>query len=197
MRERCPWNRNIHYHDVVLSAVPPRCGRALEVGCGDGRLASSLAGRCGQLLAVDLDAQTIERARASHHRPNLSFLEADVMSHHLDEGTFDFIASIATLHHLPLEAALDRFRRLLRPCGVLAVIGLYRMRTITDVAYALAAVPASAWWRLTRNYEPVVAPIRDPDETLSEIEDRVTTALPGASIERRLLFRYSLLWRKP
>src|ERR1035438_1423379 len=34
-----PWNHNIHYHDVVLRSVPPRCRRALDVGCGQGLLA--------------------------------------------------------------------------------------------------------------------------------------------------------------
>jgi len=195
--ERRPWNRNIHYHGVVLDAVPPNCRRALDVGCGDGLLASALASRCGEVVAIDVDAKTIRRARAAHRRPNLSFVEADVMTHHFAERSFDFIASIATLHHLPLQPALERFHCLLRPGGVLAVIGLYRTRTLTDLAYALVAKPTSEWLRVTRDYEPVMAPIRDPSETFSELEDSITAILPGASIMRRLLFRYSILWRKP
>src|SRR5438477_5192535 len=30
------WNHNVHYQPVILRAVPPGCGAALEVGCGDG-----------------------------------------------------------------------------------------------------------------------------------------------------------------
>jgi hypothetical protein len=37
------WNHNVHYQPVILRAVPPGCGAALEVGCGDGLLASRLA----------------------------------------------------------------------------------------------------------------------------------------------------------
>src|SRR5437879_2012383 len=133
-----PWNRNIHYHDVVLSALPPRCGRVLDVGCGDGRLASELAERCGEVVAIDLDAPTLARARSRHVRPNLRFVEGDVMHYPFEPETFDVIASIATLHHLALEAALERLKRLLRPDGVLAVIGLYRLSTPADFAYALA-----------------------------------------------------------
>jgi SAM-dependent methyltransferase len=192
-----PWNRNIHYHDDVLAAVPSGCRHALEVGCGDGLLAGELADRCGEVVGIDVDAPTIARARARYRRPNLSFVEADVMSHAFEPASFDFIASIATLHHLPLGPALERFSQLLRPGGVLSVIGLYRLRTLVDFSYGCAAVPVSWWWRLTRTYEEVAAPTCDPGETLEEIAASVGRALPGATCERRLLFRYSLVWRKP
>jgi len=119
------------------------------------------------------------------------------MHYPFEPESFDFIASIATLHHLPLVPALERFKQLLRPGGVLAVIGLYRLCTPADFAYALAAMPMSWWLRLTRDYEEVIAPIRDPDETLAEITRNVAEILPGAAIERQVLFRYSLIWRKP
>jgi SAM-dependent methyltransferase len=192
-----PWNRNIHYHGVVLSALPPRCGRVLDVGCGDGLFASELAERCREVIAIDVDAPTLARARTANRRPNLSFVEADVMSHPFDKGSFDFIASIATLHHLPLVPALERFKRLLRPGGVLALIGLYRMSTPADLAWAFVAMPVNWWLRLMNDYEEVHAPIRDPDETLAEISRNVAKILPGAAIGRQLLFRYSLIWRKP
>jgi SAM-dependent methyltransferase len=197
MMRRRAWNRNIHYHDDVLAAVPPRCRRALDVGCGDGMLAGELAGRCEEVVGIDVDAPTIARARARHHRPNLRFVEADVMTHAFEPASFDFIASIATLHHLPLESALERFSQLLTPGGVLSVVGLYRLRTLADFSYGCAAIPMSWWWRLTRTYEEVAAPIRDPDETLQAIAASAARVLPGATLERRLLFRYSLVWRKP
>jgi len=194
---RRPWNRNIHYHDVVLSELPPTCGRALDVGCGDGLLASEAAAQCRGVIAIDVDAPTLARARSRHIRSNLQFVEADVMHYPFEPESFDFIASIATLHHLPLVPALERFKQLLRPGGVLAVIGLYRLCTPADFAYGLAAMPMSWWLRLTRDYEEVIAPIRDPDETLAEITRNVAEILPGAAIERQVLFRYSLIWRKP
>src|ERR1700730_10008641 len=51
------WNHNVHYQPVILRAVPPGCGAALEVGCGDGLLASKLAERCAEGAAIDRDAQ--------------------------------------------------------------------------------------------------------------------------------------------
>jgi SAM-dependent methyltransferase len=193
---RPTWNRNVHYHQVVLREVPPHCRRALDVGCGTGMLASRLAARCRDVIGIDADAPALARARAAHVTPNLTFLEGDAMTYAFDDTAFDFIASIATLHHLPLEPALERFKQLLRPGGTLAVIGLYRLETVSDFTYANVAMPVSWWYRCTRPVEPVAAPIRDPDETLSEIQCAVERILPGADITRQLLFRYSLVWRK-
>jgi len=191
------WNRNIQYHPLVLEAVPAGCGRALDAGCGDGRLASELAERCSEVVGIDVHGPTLARARGACARPYLSFVEGDVMTHAFAGGGFDLVASIATLHHLPLDPALARFRDLLRPGGVLAVIGLYRIRTLSDIAYAHLAMPVSWWLRLTNDYEEVAAPIRDPEETLAEIGESVQKILPGAEFTRQLLFRYSLIWRKP
>jgi len=119
------------------------------------------------------------------------------MSYGFGPASFDFIASIATLHHLPLDPALERFKQLLRPGGVLSVIGLYRIRTFADLSYACAAMPVSWWFRWTKNYQEVAAPMREPDKTLADVTACAARVLPGASIRRRLLFRYSLVWQKP
>jgi 2-polyprenyl-3-methyl-5-hydroxy-6-metoxy-1,4-benzoquinol methylase len=65
------WNHNINYYGLGLGAVPLNCRRALDVGCGAGRLASELAMRCGEVIAIDLDAPTIGRARATYVCPNM------------------------------------------------------------------------------------------------------------------------------
>ena len=57
------WNHNIRYQPVILRAVPAGCGAALEVGCGDGLLASRLAERCTQVTAIDRDPRMGPGAR--------------------------------------------------------------------------------------------------------------------------------------
>jgi hypothetical protein len=91
---------------------------------------------------------------------------------------------------------LDRFQRLLRPGGTLAVVGLYRLSTLADFAWAHVGLAVSTWYRTTRRSEPVAAPIRDPNETLGDIRTSAQKVLPGAVVTRLLLFRYSMLWRK-
>src|SRR5215472_17089613 len=193
-----PWNHNIHYHDFVLLSAAPGCRRALDVGCGRGLLARSLAQNCREVIAIDLDRGAIAEARAGGDREGrIKFVEGDVMKYPFPDDNFELIAAVATLHHLQLRPALARFRKLLRPGGVLAIIGLYRGATLSDRAFAAAAFPVSWGLRAFRGYADVGAPVENPKETLLEIRSACDMLLPGASLRRRLLFRYSLIWRKP
>lgn len=194
---RSAWNRNIHYHDIVLAAVPPHCRRALDVGCGDGRLASELGEVCEEVIGLDNHAPTLARARAKHQRANLTFVDGDFMTHPFAPESFDFVSAVATLHHLPLDAALARFASLLRSGGVLAVVGLHPLRTPADLVYGVAGKLFATWMHITQPVEPVLAPIKDPEESLEEVRTAVEKILPGAQFNRELLFRYSLVWRKP
>lgn len=194
---RVPWNHNLHYHDLVLRAVPAGCDRVLDVGCGQGQLARKLAERCKEVVAIDADQEALAGAIAGSKDPRVTFLQADAMQYPFPETSFDLITAVATLHHLPLKPALMRFKSLLKPGGVLVVVGLYRNSTLTDYAFAAAALPPSKLRRLWRGEAAVGAPILDPDETLDEIRSACDEVLPRAAIRRHLYFRYSLLWRRP
>jgi SAM-dependent methyltransferase len=193
-----PWNHNIHYHDLVLAAAAPGCRRALDVGCGHGLLARRLAQHCQQVIAIDKDRDVISRARAGGDREGrIKFVEGDVMTYPFPEDNFELIAAVATLHHLQLQPALARFRKLLMPGGVLALIGLYRGETLSDLAFSAAAFPVSWGLRLVRGHADVGAPVQNPNETFRDIRSACDVLLPGACLKRCLLFRYSLVWRKP
>jgi len=195
---RPPWNHNIQYHDIVLRSVPHRADWALDVGCGQGLLARRLAGCCKSVIAIDADPDAIASARAAGGPgPSLTFIQGDVMTHPLAEGSFDLVAAVAVLHHLELKPALARFRDLLKPGGVLVVIGLYRGDSAVDFAFSSAAFPASWALRVIHGHTEVGAPVQNPRETLREIRNACWDLLPGAVLRRRLLFRYSLTWRKP
>lgn len=192
------WNHNVHYHDLILRTIPAGFEHALEVGCGEGELARRLASQGeGHITAIDVDRETLGRARgANGGDQRIEYLEGDVMSHPFGEASFDAITAVATLHHLPLRPALRRFSRLLKPGGVLAVVGLYRAQTVTDYAFWASAAPVSRAIRLVRGFSEVAAPLADPKEPLDEIRAAACDLLPGARLRRLLLFRYLLLWRK-
>jgi ubiquinone/menaquinone biosynthesis C-methylase UbiE len=192
------WNHNIQYHDVLLRAVPSRCQCALDVGCGTGSFARQLALCSRDVIAIDADHDTLERGRmATPADTRVTFVDGDVMTYPFGENSFDFIAAIATLHHLPLRSALARFRSLLKPGGVLGIIGLYRARTVKDFALSAAALPTSWTIRRLRDYAEIEAPLQEPKETLHEIQTACNATLHGGIIRQHLLFRYSLVWRKP
>ena len=118
---------------MILRAVPQGCRRALDAGCGHGGLVQELASHCEAVTGLDVDAGVIRSAsELAGSRSAVEFVRGDVMTHPFAEGSFDVITAVASLHHLPLAPALERFRALLRPGGVLAVVGLYRPETLLD-----------------------------------------------------------------
>jgi 2-polyprenyl-3-methyl-5-hydroxy-6-metoxy-1,4-benzoquinol methylase len=188
------WNRNIHYHDLVLQAVPANCGRALDVGCGQGQLARKLALRCTAVVAIDVDHGALSRATPAER---VQYVQGDVMTHDFRESSFDLIVAVATLHHLPLKPALVRFQSLLKPGGSLVVVGLHRVSAVEDYFLAMIAIPISWLYRLRYGLAHVGAPLQDPHETMGEIRKACGEALPGVTIRRLLQFRYLLIWKKP
>ena len=192
------WNHNTHYHGFVFRALPPNCQRALDVGCGRGALVRKLAACCEEVIGIDTDSECISQAMASNNvQRSMTFINGDVLTYPLQRDSFDFLVAVASLHHLPLRTALQRFSDLLRPGGVLAIIGLYRIATPADYAFSATALPISWVIRLLRGQEQVGAPTRDPTETLRNIRQETASVLPGAVVRRQFFFRYSIVWTKP
>jgi len=88
------WNHNGHYQPVILRAAPAGCGAALEVGCGDGLLASRLAERCAEVTAIDRDARMAalarSKARAAAGPGRVTVVEADYLAYPVPDASFDF-----------------------------------------------------------------------------------------------------------
>jgi ubiquinone/menaquinone biosynthesis C-methylase UbiE len=192
------WNHNIHYQPVILNAVPAGCQTALDVGCGDGMLARRLAARCGSVTGIDRNAPMIALARErSDGIANVSFLEADFLTHPFPEASFDFACANTVLHHMDFAAALAKMVRVLRPGGRLAVVGLGKDRPPIDWIIGSAGIPVNYYYKLTREEGNPGAPIMEPDMTWAEVRKTAGQTLPGVRYRRRLLWRYSLVWNKP
>ena len=202
------WDHNAHYHRFLLDRLPARCRLALDVGCGTGAFARLLAGRCERVVAVDLAPRMVEVARErSAGQPNVEYLVADALSWPFPRGRFDCVASIAAAHHLPLAPLLERMRDALAPGGTLLVLDIYRPRSPADLAVSLLAVPAARLLRLRHTGR-----LADPPEvrraweehgrtdrylSLAEVRAACARVLPGAAVRRHLLWRYSVVWRRP
>jgi ubiquinone/menaquinone biosynthesis C-methylase UbiE len=118
--------QNDHYHTFLLRHLPSNCHDALEIGCGTGGFARLLAKRSQNVLALDLSPEMIRIAReGSNEFPNIEFELADVRERVFPVESFDCIATIATLHHLPIREILMKMKAALRPGGVLLVLDLF------------------------------------------------------------------------
>ncbi|MBI4424577.1 MAG: methyltransferase domain-containing protein [Elusimicrobia bacterium] len=65
--------------EAMLALVADRRHEsALEVGCAEGRFTALLAPRCGRLVAVDLSAAALERARRNVASPQVAWTRANI-----------------------------------------------------------------------------------------------------------------------
>jgi ubiquinone/menaquinone biosynthesis C-methylase UbiE len=112
------WLQAIEKIDAV-----PVSGRALDFGCGAGRLTQGLSKHFEQVVGVDIAASMIEIARKHNphdnclyvvnDRPDLSQFETD---------SFDFVITVIVLQHMQNDYAfayLEEFLRILKPGGIL------------------------------------------------------------------------------
>src|SRR5215831_17712485 len=202
-----PWSHNLHYHRVILEAVPLGCERALDVGCGTGALTRRLQHQVPRVTGIDRDERSIQLARAHPGATGIRYLQADFLTVTFEPASLDLVTSIASLHHMDARAALRRMSELLRPGGMLAVVGLARASSPAELA---AIIPASAGTQLhqaasairrrsaagpaTAYQPPVIWP---PPLTYRDMRRLATGMLPGARYRHHLYWRYSLVWTKP
>jgi len=106
-----------------LAALAP--GRALELGCGEGRNAIWLASRGWEVTAVDFADAAIEKARrlAEHAGVIVRWLVADAADPTSGDG-YDLVL-VTFLHTSPAErsAWMARGRSALRPGGTFLYLG--------------------------------------------------------------------------
>jgi ubiquinone/menaquinone biosynthesis C-methylase UbiE len=204
------WNHNVHYHRLIFEAIPPGCERALDVGCGTGRLTRELGRVVPHVLGVDRDEQSIAVARAESGSGDIEYRHGDFLELPLKPESFDLVTAVASLHHMDTATAINRMRDLLRPAGVLVVIGLAREGLSPGLALIVPGLvdhriqllrhrPAprganSDCAAKVSHQPPIVWP---PPETYRQIRRMAGSLLPGMRYRRHLLWRYSIRWTKP
>ncbi len=191
------WNHNIHYHPVILDAVPSRCQRVLDVGCGEGTLTRELRQLIPEVVGIDSDHASIEAAQAHPDAGDIQYIEGDALTSEIESQSFDLITAVASLHHVDAERGLVHLKDLLRTGGVLAVIGVARSSP-SDWPLDVAAIVPNRLRRLRVRYWQHPAPVLwPPPETYPSMRGIAARHLPGARFRRRLYWRYTLVWTKP
>jgi SAM-dependent methyltransferase len=194
--DRNTWNHNTHFHPVLLRAVPDGARRALDLGCGVGVLTRQLRAQVDDVIGIDLDAPSLAIAR--DHGDDIDYVEGDALTYPFEPESFDFIGSVATLHHMDFASALRRCAGLLKPGGVLGVVGFGRSNYTTDLfidGWGFVRGNVERLWRNEWEHpSPVIWPL---PMTRDECRDVAHQVLPGVRFTRRMWLRYTLLWTKP
>lgn len=108
-----------------IEALTRRLGRGssiLDVGCGSGYIASILEDKGFRVTGIDVSARMLELAKVNAPRSN--FLRMDMRRLDFPKESFDAIICLYSIFHVPRRyhlGTLKRFRRALKPKGLLAI----------------------------------------------------------------------------
>jgi SAM-dependent methyltransferase len=107
-------HRLMRYHDFFVERVQPD-DRVLDIGCGVGAVAASIAQRAGaQVVGIDLSATSINEGRQRYRMANLQLMHGDALVD-LDSQAFDVVVLSNVLEHIEdrvgfLRAVAKRFQ---------------------------------------------------------------------------------------
>ncbi len=102
-----------------------RFRRALEAGASIGVFTEMLAGRCDELLAVDVSEKAVAAARERLKGQDHVRVERRTLPEEMPEGQFDLIVASEVLYYFTREemlAMLDGFETILAPGGALLAV---------------------------------------------------------------------------
>ena len=115
-----------HALRLADEVITVRRGRALDFGCGIGRLSQRLAQEFDTVLGVDLSPTMVKEAkRLNRYADRCEYVRADL--DRFIDAEFDFVLSVYVIQHIApsLQAPILRdLTRVLKPDG-LAVIQIY------------------------------------------------------------------------
>lgn len=160
--------------------LPEERRRALDFGCGAGRLTRALARRFETAVGVDISARMVETARRLNEDvPGCEFrVNSAPDLRQFEDGEFDFAYTSLVLQHLPgrtlIESYVSELLRVTAPGG-LVVFGL----------------PDRISWPyrlgLTRRVYRLLRLVRVPDETIlrrTPLTPMRMSALPEQAVRR-------------
>ena len=155
-----PWHYDtVAFHSVrlrvVVDSIPQKpFVRGLELACSEGRMTRLLASRVRTLVATDIAAEAIRRAREHcSGLQNVEFLVGDVRGE-LPPGMFDLVLCSDFLYYLSLPELRSLLRRIetgLRKggCFVAAAFSADEARLPSRFDDVLEFVHGTAEWALT------------------------------------------------
>jgi SAM-dependent methyltransferase len=191
----------------ISKNLPASHERLLEIGCGVGELVRTIGPGFGTADAIDISDGMISEARRRTPPGNINFACADMFEWLQDRPDwYDCIVTVATLHHVDFEASLRAMSRALKAGGRLLIVDLYdrsgvRNLPVNAVAHLVNAVRECVALVRRRSSIRLRLAYRQHGRnetylTLQEVRSVAARVLPGARVNDRLLWRYTLVWEK-
>lgn len=111
-----------HLHRYAISLELIKGKTILDIASGEGYGSHLMSLEGGMVYGVDIDEETIERAKNKYIGDNLRFLKGSTSEIPLEANCVDVVISFETLeHHDKHERMMTEIRRVLKPQGTLLI----------------------------------------------------------------------------
>jgi len=132
--------RNKERRDIVTFSKDWKPGKILDIGCGNGRNLLYFAKRGFKVYGLDFSKEMIEQAKEMFKKNKIEIKEkqlivADMRNIPFENESFDYVISVASLHHLPKkdhQEAIEEIKRVLKRNGecIISVWNKYSFKRI-------------------------------------------------------------------
>jgi SAM-dependent methyltransferase len=195
------------YNEFLARLIPLEASSVIDIGCGLGRLTNTLATSTRKVIGVDLSPEMIARAKSLEDNSNrLGFRCGDFLNMQFAEPAFDAVITVATLHHLPLQVAVDRMIQLVRPGGTLIIHDLRSESNFPERVSSFMAGVANCFRRFFRTGNFLEnAELRrawlshgasETYLTMAEVKKLAGSFSPAARVYKHWFWRYTIVWQR-
>lgn len=108
-------------HLEIAAGIVPPCQKFLDIGCGDGYMATLIQDRCSRIFGIDISPTALKQAegRGYSHLQRLDLNEERLP---YGDGYFDVVVCLDILEHIfDPENLLKEIHRVIRRGGILIV----------------------------------------------------------------------------
>jgi len=106
-----------------------KTGKALDIGCGNGRNSLFLAKNGFDVIGLDFSLESINYAKKNHAHENIEYRNLSFFDFNHEKDNFDFIYDGGCLHHISPHRRPDYLKKVK---GLLKIDGKYGMEIFNE-----------------------------------------------------------------
>ena len=151
------------------------------------------------MVGIDSEAPVIERAnKRLCGIPNVVVQNIGFEEFEAVPESFDLITFVASMHHMNHEFCVEKAEKLLKPGGILLIVGLAKTNSISDwivdIARVIPARIGSAYHGEMR--DGIGVPTKEAEADIKTISMLARRIFSNVKIRRGLYYRYLLSCEK-
>ncbi len=192
--KKASWNHNYAYNSWVSKKIGKRSS-ILDVGCGDGTLALHLRTAGNKIIGIDISDSSIQKANNKNAYSNVSFIRTAFEGFQANNGSFDAIVFVASIHHMDMANAIDKAKKLLAKNGILIIVGLAKPSGLFDWIVEFGRIIPSkivSWIKDNTTSEELDIDVSYNFPAMKTVRQICKEKLCGYSLKFGLHYRYLL-----